>query len=182
MRGFKIPHVKIQMPTGKLRQTSKSLFQIVPLETFLPAKAALNFLSWGISIHLMKKSNTILKDELQEERASFTFISKKRWHSMQLSQCHTSMEKVVGFEDLFPTFTVIVQATYTHLLLLILFFFCKDREHTYISLFILIFSFPALFFIFEVLFWLRKGKWQTDTYLRQCSKIFYEINVSNKAS
>lgn len=155
------------MPTGILWQTSKSLFQIVPPETFLPVKAVLHSLSWGILIHLMKKSNTILKHELQGERASFTFISKKEWHSVQLSWCHTNVETVAGFEDLFSIFNVSVQATYTHLQLLMLFFFHKERDHIYISiyisLFILIFSFLALFFIFEVSLWLRKGKWQTLT-------------------
>lgn len=112
----------------------------------------------------MKKSNTNtsfkIKDELQGERTSFTsllFISKKRWHSMQLSYQH-------GNGCGIWTFPVIVQASYTHRQLLMLFFFCK-RDHIYISLFILTFSFRALIFIFEVSLWLRKGKWHTLTWI-----------------
>lgn len=145
--GSSFPCIKIQMPTGILWQVSKSLFQIVPLHS----------LSWGILIRFMKKSNTILKDELQGERASFTFLSKKRCYGMQRSWCHhTNTEMVVGFEDLFPIFTVNVQATYTHLQLLMP--SCNER-YLHIPL-ILVISFIALFFIS---LWLRKGKWQTLT-------------------
>lgn len=81
---------------------------------------------------------------------------------VMVCSCHgvvTPTQMVVGFEDFFPRFTVNVQATYTHLQLLMP--SCKER-YLHIPL-ILIFSFIALFFVFEVSSWLRKGKWQTLT-------------------
>lgn len=175
--GLRLPYIKIQMPTGILWHTSKSLFQIVPPETFLPAKAFL----------VLGNLNT-LNEEVKYNLKRWTArggllspLSKKRWHSVQLSWCHTNMEMVVGFEDLFPTFTVIVQATYTHLQLLMLLFFHKERSYSHIPLYSYIFIYCLVFYFWSFIVIEEREMADFDMHLRQCSKTFYEINVSNKA-
>lgn len=125
----RFPYIKIQMPTGILWQTPKSLFQIVPPETFLPAKVALHSLSRGIYTSWRSQIQS-LKMNCKENRllSLHCYLYLKRGSTV--CSCHGVTPRWKWLWDLkiFSQHSVIVQATYTHLQLLIPFFSCKERS------------------------------------------------------